>query len=226
MDKQAELNNSKDIIFYLSQQFPNCFSIEGVAKPLKIGIFQELAIRLSDNDSLSKTKLRTALRAYTISWRYLYSIKEGQMRVDLDGNPGEVITQQQAEHALAQLKESQALAKQKRIAKSTLKTEENKDNSIAVSVAPAPVAKKTTAKTSSVKPKAQSFSKKPVNKKETKPAFSKIELSSLSVGDSVNVILGSKPISALVLAIEKEHIRVKIASGMELTVTSEHLVRA
>ncbi len=37
--------------------------------------------------NLSKTQLRAALRLYTSSWRYLYGVKAGAIRVDLDGNP-------------------------------------------------------------------------------------------------------------------------------------------
>ncbi|OCG40783.1 hypothetical protein A9G29_08090 [Gilliamella sp. Fer2-1] len=113
MESQFQLTNSKEIIVYLSQQFPNCFTLEGEAKPLKIGIFQDILSRLNENEALSKTKLRAALRAYTMSWRYLYSIKEGANRVDLDGNPNEVINQEQMEHAQQQLKESKEKAKER-----------------------------------------------------------------------------------------------------------------
>ncbi len=33
--------------------------------------------------NLSKTQLRSALRLYTSSWRYLYGVKPGATRVDL-----------------------------------------------------------------------------------------------------------------------------------------------
>ena len=113
MENQFQLTNSKEIIIYLAQQFPNCFTIEGEAKPLKIGIFQDILSRLENSEVLSKTKLRVALRGYTMGWRYLYSIKEGTHRVDLDGNPTEVITKEQVEHAQQQLKESKEQAKER-----------------------------------------------------------------------------------------------------------------
>ena len=75
MENQFQLTSSKDIINYLAQQFPNCFTLEGEAKPLKIGIFQDIIAHLENSEILSKTKLRIALRTYTMSWRYLYSIK-------------------------------------------------------------------------------------------------------------------------------------------------------
>ncbi|MBI0059878.1 MULTISPECIES: RNA chaperone ProQ [Gilliamella] len=113
MENKFQLTNSKEIIIYLAQQFPNCFTIEGEAKPLKIGIFQDILSHLENSEILSKTKLRVALRAYTMGWRYLYSIKEGAHRVDLNGNPTEVITKEQMEHAQQQLKESKEQAKER-----------------------------------------------------------------------------------------------------------------
>ena len=38
-----KLTNTKDIIAYLAEKFPLCFILEGEAKPLKIGLFQDLA---------------------------------------------------------------------------------------------------------------------------------------------------------------------------------------
>ncbi len=42
-----KLKNSKEVIAYIAECFPKCFTLEGEAKPLKIGIFQDLAERLS-----------------------------------------------------------------------------------------------------------------------------------------------------------------------------------
>ena len=76
---------TKEIIALLATKFPACFSIEGQAKPLKVGIFQEIAEQLTEEDNVSKTRLRQVLRHYTSSWRYLKSIKLGVKRVDLAG---------------------------------------------------------------------------------------------------------------------------------------------
>ena len=57
---------------------------------------------------LSKTQLRSALRLYTSSWRYLYGIKAGAIRVDLDGNACGVLDEQHVEHARKQLEEAKA----------------------------------------------------------------------------------------------------------------------
>ena len=106
MENTEKLKNSKEIVAYLVEKFPACFIAEGEAKPLKIGIFQDLAERLADDARVSKTMLRSALRQYTSSWRYLHGLKAGQARVDLDGNPGELLTEEHIEHAKLDLKES------------------------------------------------------------------------------------------------------------------------
>ena len=67
MENTEKLKNSKEIVAYLVEKFPACFIAEGEAKPLKIGIFQDLAARLADHERVSKTMLRSALRQYTSS---------------------------------------------------------------------------------------------------------------------------------------------------------------
>ena len=106
MENSEKLKNSKEVIAYLAERFPQCFIATGEAKPLKIGIFQDLAGRLGEDPKVSKTLLRTALRQYTSSWRYLHGLKAGQSRVDLDGEPCGELTQEHVDHAKGALKES------------------------------------------------------------------------------------------------------------------------
>ena len=106
MENNEKLKNSKELIAYLCERFPACFIIDGEAKPLKIGIFQDLAERLADDPKVSKTLLRSALRQYTSSWRYLHGVKAGATRVDLDGNDAGVLTEEHVTHAKQALKES------------------------------------------------------------------------------------------------------------------------
>lgn len=108
MENQPKLNSSKEVIAFLAERFPQCFSAEGEARPLKIGIFQDLVARVEGEMNLSKTQLRSALRLYTSSWRYLYGIKLGATRVDLDGNPCGELDEQHVEHARKQLEEAKA----------------------------------------------------------------------------------------------------------------------
>lgn len=106
MENNEKINNSKELIAYLSELFPACFIATGEARPLKIGIFQDLATRLADDPRVSKTVLRSALRQYTSSWRYLHGLRPGVMRVDLDGNPAGELTEEHVTHAKNALKES------------------------------------------------------------------------------------------------------------------------
>ena len=78
MENQPKLNSSKEVIAFLAERFPHCFSAEGEARPLKIGIFQDLVDRVAGEMNLSKTQLRSALRLYTSSWRYLYVLNPAQ----------------------------------------------------------------------------------------------------------------------------------------------------
>ena len=106
MENNEKLKNSKELIAYLCERFPTCFILDGEAKPLKIGIFQDLAERLAEDPKVSKTLLRSALRQYTSSWRYLHGVKAGATRVDLDGNEAGILTEEHVTHAKQALKES------------------------------------------------------------------------------------------------------------------------
>ncbi|KJF84023.1 hypothetical protein UA44_03810, partial [Klebsiella aerogenes] len=66
MENQPKLNSSKEVIAFLAERFPQCFSAEGEARPLKIGIFQDLVERVGGEMNLSKTQLRAALRLYLV----------------------------------------------------------------------------------------------------------------------------------------------------------------
>ena len=50
MENKEKLKNSKELIAYLCELFPACFIAEGEAKPLKIGLFQDLAEALKDDE--------------------------------------------------------------------------------------------------------------------------------------------------------------------------------
>ncbi len=99
----------KEVIAYLAEKFPACFSVEGKAKPLKVGLFQDLAEALADDETVSKTQLRQVLRVYTNSWRYLACCTVNAVRVGLQGEAAGIVDEQQAQHAqesLVQAKEA------------------------------------------------------------------------------------------------------------------------
>ena len=59
MENQPKLNSSKEVIAFLAERFPHCFSAEGEARPLKIGIFQDIEKK---DDDLSEAKLQEHIK--------------------------------------------------------------------------------------------------------------------------------------------------------------------
>lgn len=207
MENTEKLKNSKEVIAYIAECFPNCFTLEGEAKPLKIGIFQDLADRLSEDSKVSKTQLRAALRQYTSSWRYLHGVKAGAVRVDLDGNACGVLEEQHVEHAKAALAESKARVEARRKEQGKKVREDAK--------AKPKAAKKTQARRPQQKsaPKAD---KKPV---ETRA----LTADELNVGNEVNVNMGKGNMAATIVEINKEDVRVQLGNGLQMVVKAEHL---
>lgn len=104
----------KEVITFLCEQFPSCFAQNENIKPLKKGIFQDLAIALENHQTISKTSLRHALRTYTRSWRYLAVCVENAERVGLNGEANGCVDAQEAEHAQIALKEAREAYEAKR----------------------------------------------------------------------------------------------------------------
>jgi len=204
MSEPEKLTKSKDVIAYLTEQFPECFSIKGDAKPLKIGIFEDLAKRLENDDKVSKTRLRTALRHYTNSWRYLHSIKAGSQRVDLDGKSVEAVTEEHQQHAQETLKESKA------------KVAETNKASAKANAKKAPAKKKAEG---AGKPKSKPTKK--ANKPEVKLAD--VELNNLSVGQQVQVKAGNTPMSATILELDKDDVQVQLQTGLTMKVKADKI---
>ncbi|EMQ2877745.1 RNA chaperone ProQ [Vibrio navarrensis] len=203
-----KLKNSKEVIAYIAECFPNCFTLEGEAKPLKIGIFQDLADRLSDDEKVSKTQLRAALRQYTSSWRYLHGVKAGATRVDLDGNACGVLEEEHVEHAKATLAESKAKVQARRKEQAQKAREESK--------ADKPKAKKAPQQRRANKPQAQKPAEKPV---ETRA----LNADEYIVGKLVNVNMGKGNMAATIVEINKDDVRVQLANGLQMVVKAEHL---
>ena len=201
---ETKRTSSKELIAYLAEKFPACFSIEGAAKPLKIGIFQELAQQLADDETVSKTRLRQALRHYTSSWRYLKSIKKGSFRIDLEGNDAEEIDQAQAEYASKTLKESQE--------KFGNKNRKDKDPKKPYK-GTKPATKEAVSEKSKAKFKAVKAAKREPVKKE-KVTLKPVESATISVGKNVKVQLGNAPMDATITEIAGNDISVQLGSGM------------
>lgn len=226
MENQPKLNSSKEVIAFLAERFPHCFSAEGEARPLKIGIFQDLVERVGGEMNLSKTQLRSALRLYTSSWRYLYGVKPGATRVDLDGNPCGELEEQHVEHARKQLEEAKARVQAQRAEQQAKKREAaaaagEKEDAPRRERKPRPVARRKEG--AERKPRADKPTKAPRAPREEKHTPVS-DISALTVGQSLKVKAGNNAMDATVLEITKDGVRVQLNSGMSLIVRAEHLV--
>ncbi len=209
METEIKRTSTKDIIAYLAEKFPECFSVKGPVKPLKIGIFQDLAEKLTDDETVSKTRLRQALRHYTSSWRYLKVIKVGTSRVDIDGKEVAKIDEEQANYASKTLKESQEKFGNKKATDSeTKKPYKGKQSSTTASNSKPTDKKRNSAKFKSVK-----SSNKTAVKKEVAP-LKPVESATIKVGSKVRVQLGNSPMNATITEISGKDISVQLDSGM------------
>ena len=200
MTEVQKLTNNKEIIAYLAEKFPLCFSLEGEAKPLKIGLFQDLSEALKDDERVSKTQLRHALRQYTSNWRYLHGCKVGAVRVDLQGNPAGELEQEHADHAAQQLAEAKALVAQKRAAEKAAKAVTEKKR-------PARRAPKQGEKTV----------------RKPKLVLTSVNMAELQEGQQVKVKVGDRAQNAKVLEFSNEAARVELDNGLVVNVTADRL---
>lgn len=204
---ETKRTSTKEIIAYLSEKFPACFSLEGPAKPLKVGIFQDLSEKLTEDESVSKTRLRQALRHYTSSWRYLKAVKVGAFRVDIDGKDVSEIDQAQAEHASKTLKESQEKYSKPKGKKPSEANKKVHDKTSSNTKKPAERAPKNTEKFKSVK------SSKPV-KAQPKIDLKPVTSSTVVVGAKIKVKLGNSPMDAVITEVSGKDVSVQLNSGM------------
>jgi ProP effector len=204
----------------LTEKFPECFSVKGPVKPLKVGIFQDLAERLSDDETVSKTRLRPALRHYTSSWRYLKAITVGAFRVDIDGKDAAEIDEEQANYASKTLKESQekfgnnSPSNKKPQGKDEKKTSKPSENK------PSDGVKRDSAKYKSVK--STKSNKRQMTKKDL-PPLKQVDSATIKVGSKVKVQLGNAPMSATITEIAGKDISVQLDSGMTVKTQMQNI---
>lgn len=98
----------KEALELLYQHFPKAFIKEGDCKPLKVGILEDLKPLIAGIEGLSISKVRAAVRIYTTRLRYFYAVREGAMRIDLNGNEVEPVTAEHAEYARSRFSEINA----------------------------------------------------------------------------------------------------------------------
>lgn len=211
-EETQKLSNNKEIIAYLAEKFPLCFSLEGEAKPIKIGLFQDLAEALKDDPKVSKTQLRYALRQYTSNWRYLHGCKEGAVRVDLQGNPAGVLEQEHVQHAAQQLADAKAKLAEKRAAEKAANPKANKKR---------PPRKQNENNRQHIKPSNKTFVKKTQFK--PKVELNSIDFASLQEGNKVKVKVGDNAKNAVVLEVVKDSAKVELENGLVISVTPDRL---
>jgi len=235
--EQAKLTNQKETLVFLQNEYPHCFVTEGKVKPLKIGIFQDLAKDLEDKDIVSKRLLRMSLRHYTSSWRYLSAVKVGAARVDLAGNECEPVELQHAEHAAEQLKESKARAAKARENKDKSEdknkaskhkgyvskgSEQAGDKNLDTSNGEA---KPASAKRHKSFPSRKKSNHSQVNKPAPIKATENVTDTDIKVGASALVKLGKEPMPVTITDIGKDGISVQLKSGMTVRVQQGQLYK-
>jgi len=205
--------STKDIIIYLTEKFPECFSVKGPVKPLKVGVFQDLVEKLNDDETVSKTRLRQALRHYTSSWRYLKVIKQGSFRVDIDGKEVAEINEDQANYASKTLKESQEKFANKKAQDKSNKKPYKSNKSKGENTNDAVEGRKTATKSKVENFKSVTSTKRQVVKKDL-PPLKPVESDSVNVGNKVKVKLGNSPMNATITEVSGKDISVQLDSGM------------
>ena len=218
METEIKRTSTKDIIAYLTEKFPQCFSIKGPVNPLKIGIFQDLAERLKDDETVSKTRLRQALRHYTSSWRYLKVIKVGSFRIDIDGKKVSEIDDEQANYASKTLKDSQ----EKFGNKKQESIDGKKNQSTVKKPKPSNKANSETKKRDSNKFKSVKSTVKKQVKASSLP-LKPVESATIKLGDNVIVQLSNSPMKATITEISGKDISVQLDSGMIIKTQLENI---
>ncbi|RWP80269.1 ProQ/FinO family protein [Mesorhizobium sp.] len=99
MSTASQGKSPAQLFRHLSAMWPAAFNPKA-PRPLKIGIHHE--IRVLDGE-LSDDELRRALLAYTRMAKYLARLDAGAARVDLDGKPAGVVSDEDAATAKALL---------------------------------------------------------------------------------------------------------------------------
>lgn len=216
-----KIAQQKSTLTYLAEKFPQCFVLDGEARPLKIGIFQDLVEALGNDENVSNTQLRQALRHYTSNWRYLHGCKEGAVRIDLNGNDAGILELEHVEHAQKELAQAKARVAERQAIKRTQKNKQDK-----VFREKKATKKENMSKTRQPQVKSSASISKSAVRKEKSVQLVSIDETSLEKGQVVNIRIAEKINKATVVEVMKESVRVQLDSGMTLNVAFEHVFRA
>ncbi|WP_440055980.1 RNA chaperone ProQ [Pseudoalteromonas sp. T1lg65] len=214
METTNKLKDTNEVLNFLYTEFPNCFKQKDGIKPLKVGIFKDIAERIEGSDVVSKTQVRQALRKYTSNWRYLEAVTKNEFRVDLDGNQAEKVEQEHVEHAEKALVESRAkMAKRKKPQRGAPRGDgETK------SYKKKPYSKdRQDQKRPKMNSKPQEEKPKRSGKVEPLPA------EQVKVNNKVKVKLGQALVNATITEVNKDEVHVELVTGMQVKTKADSL---
>jgi ProP effector len=91
---------------WLTRRFPIAFDTQRSIQPLKVGIMEDILVFAEEANSLgiSRSKLRQAVVVFTRRIDYLACLKAQEHRIDLEGNIGALVTEEEAQRAALKIK--------------------------------------------------------------------------------------------------------------------------
>ncbi|KTC97333.1 ProQ [Legionella geestiana] len=96
-----------DALSWLAARFPEAFDNTSRIRPLKQGIMEDILATVADEAEaagISKSKLREAVVVFTRRVDYLTCLKAREMRIDLQGSPAGLVTEEEAERAAVKIR--------------------------------------------------------------------------------------------------------------------------
>lgn len=236
MDSNDKLKDLNAVIAFLAEQFPKCFTTGKEAKPLKIGIFKDLAERLDGDTRVSRTLLRQALRRYTSSWKYLRCVEQGGQRVDLDGNECGELEQEHIDHAKETLTESRAKFLEKKKEQNAKAAAENKGKDKPSGAKPRKEGGRSTQKPAKFNNKDKRSNVKVMSSKKAaskssndtrdSAPLSPVTDEQILKGSQVKVKVGKAPVPGTITDITKGEIHVQLKGGIVIKTSKENLFSA
>ena len=100
--KPSWLEHAQYGVELLKAHYPKCFKDMKEVQPLKVGIKQDLVKMLSMREDIvvsDKAVMVSSLSYYVNSASYHKAMSAGAMRIDLDGHPATVVTEEEARYS-------------------------------------------------------------------------------------------------------------------------------
>ncbi|WP_462158473.1 RNA chaperone ProQ [Pseudoalteromonas sp. GB56] len=211
METTDKLKDINEVLAFLYEEFPNCFKQKEGIKPLKVGIFKDIAERIEGNEKVSKTQVRQALRKYTSNWRYLEAVVKNEFRVDLDGNQAEKVEQEHVDHAQTALEQSRA-----KMAKRKKPTRGPKDGDTKGY-------KKRPQGSGKPSPKGAKVKKAPAEQPRRSNKVEPLPSEQVKANTKVKVKLGQALVNGTITEVNKEDIHVELVTGMQVKTKADSL---